>query len=44
MADEETIVGLYRHQWPVASAGTSGSSRRCGSCTVQLRTGRLALL
>ena len=44
MGNEETILGLHCHQWPVASAGTSGSARRCGSRTIQLRTGLLALL
>jgi len=44
MANEEMILGLHRHQWPVASAGTSGSSRRFGSRSIQLRTGLLALL
>jgi hypothetical protein len=44
MANEEMIPGLHRDQWPVASGGTSGSSRRCGSRSIQLRTGLLALL
>ena len=44
MANEEMILGLHRHQWPVASAGTSGSSGRCGSRGIQLRTRLLALL
>jgi hypothetical protein len=44
MANEETVLGFHCQQWVVASAGPSGSSRRCGSCTVQLCTGLLALL
>jgi hypothetical protein len=44
MANEEMILGLHCQQWVVASSRTSGSARRCGSRTIQLRTGLLALL
>ena len=44
MANEEMILGLHRFQWPVAPVGTSGSSLRCGNCSIRLRTGFLALL
>jgi len=44
MANEEMTPGLHRRQRPVSSAGTEGSSRRCGSRSIQLRTGPQALL
>lgn len=44
MANEEMIPGLSHLRWPIASAGTSGSSRRCWSRSIQLRTELVALL
>jgi len=44
MTNEEMFLDLHRQQCPVASVGTSGSSRRCGSPTIQLRTGLLPRL
>jgi hypothetical protein len=44
MANEQMILGLHCHEWPVASAGTGGSSHRCIGGSIQLRTGLPALL